>query len=253
VLRTVAPVKLATGQVIDIGKGNLCANCHQARQAATTAVVPTAAKNISAPWGAHHGPEADILSGTNAYEFPGKTYSSSPHKVVVADGCVQCHLSQPAARYGWSPTIGGHSFNMVGEVHENPVINLSGCLTCHKDMKQVPGKEIFSIVAKEDYDLDGTKEPFQLEVQGLLDKFVSKSSTGALQKLKLPFYGPDGNWQPATVDTLRPINEMAALYNYKMILEDRSLGVHNGIYTVQILYDSLQAVDPKFDVSRRPK
>jgi hypothetical protein len=142
---------------------------------------------------------------------------------------------------------------MVGEVHEAPVINTSGCLPCHKDMKQVPGKEIFSIVATDDFDLDGTSEPFQLEVQGLLDKFVNKAGTGLLQKTNPPFYSPDGNWLMAKVDTLRPVKEMAALYDYKMILEDRSLGVHNPIYTIQILYDALQALDPKLDVTRRPR
>jgi hypothetical protein len=252
-LRTVAPVKLVNGTMIDVGKGNLCANCHQARQAAATYVVATAANKITATWGAHHGPEADILAGTNAYEFSGKQYSSSPHKQVIADGCVQCHLSQPEARYGFSPDIGGHSFNIAGDVHESVTINTSGCISCHKDMKQVPGKPIFNIVAKEDFDLDGTKEPVQLEVQGLLDKFVNKDGTGVLQKLKIPFYAPDGSWLQATVDTLRPVNEIGTLYDYKMILEDRSKGIHNAIYTIQILYDSLKAVDPNFDVSRRPK
>jgi len=81
---------------------------------------------------------------------------------------------------------------------EAEIINTSGCISCHKDMVQVPGKPIFSIQAKEDFDLDGLKEPFPLE--------------------------------------------------------DRSKGVHNnGTYTVQILYDSLQASDPRFDASRRPK
>ena len=34
-------------------------------------------------------------------------------------------------------------------------------------------------------------------------------------------------------------------------LEDRNKGVHNGTCTVQILYDSLQALDPRFDVYGR--
>jgi hypothetical protein len=38
-----------------------------------------------------------------------------------------------------------------------------------------------------------------------------------------------------------------------MILEDKSRGVHNPTYVVQVLYDSLQVLDPKFDVSKRPE
>jgi hypothetical protein len=46
--------------------------------------------------------------------------------------------------------------------------------------------------------------------------------------------------------------QMAALYNYKLILEDRSRGVHNLTYTVEVLYDTLKALDPRFDDSLRP-
>jgi hypothetical protein len=45
---------------------------------------------------------------------------------------------------------------------------------------------------------------------------------------------------------------MAALYNYKLIVEDRSRGVHNATYTIQVLYDTLKALDPKYDDSLRP-
>jgi hypothetical protein len=50
-----------------------------------------------------------------------------------------------------------------------------------------------------------------------------------------------------------PVLEMAALYNYKMISEDRSRGIHNAKYVIQILCDTIQALDPSFDVSRRPR
>jgi len=35
------------------------------------------AKSIPPYWGAHYGPQADMVKGTNAFEFPGKQYSSS--------------------------------------------------------------------------------------------------------------------------------------------------------------------------------
>jgi hypothetical protein len=252
-LRTVAPVKLSTGVIVDLGKGNLCANCHQARTPVAATVVATPANKISAPWGAHHGPEVDIFEGTNAFQFPGKTYGTGAHTKVVIDACVQCHLTQPEARYGFSPSVGGHSFNVAGDVHEAPKVNPAGCLSCHKDMGQAPGTEYFDIAAPADYDLDGKVEPFQAEVQGLLDKFVNANGSGYLQKLPIPMYDAAGNWLPAKVDTVRPINEMAVLYNYKIVLEDKSRGVHNPTYVVQVLYDSLQVLNPKFDVSKRPR
>ena len=47
------------------------------------------------------------------------------------------------------------------------------------------------------------------------------------------------------------MKETAALYNYKYILEDRSRGIHNAPYTIQLLYDSIEKLDPGFDVSKR--
>ena len=64
-------------------------------------------------------------------------------------------------------------------------------------------------------------------------------------------YKKDGNWNWTTSKEIRPEKEMAALYNYKYVLEDRSRGMHNAPYTIQILYDSLETLDPGFDTSKR--
>lgn len=251
-LRPVKPVILANGASFKGGKGNLCATCHMARVDAAKVVPAMTAKAVNANWGAHHGPQADMLKGTNGYEFPGKQYASSAHGSVVPDGCVTCHMTQPSARYGFSPMVGGHSFNVVGEVHENELANTSGCIACHKDLKQVPGKAVFNLLAKADYDQDGKVEVVQDEVSGLLAKFVNKDGTGYFQKLNVPLYKPDGTWKQPAADAAITPAEFGALYNYKMVLEDKSLGVHNTSYAVQLLYDSAQALDPSFSISARP-
>jgi cytochrome c5 len=260
-LRTVKPVKLANGSVFDLGKGNLCASCHQARLDVKANVKAMAAKDLRATWGSHHGPQSDVINGTNAWEFSGKSYSSSPHKAVLTDGCVQCHMALPTGRYGLSPAIGGHSFNIAGEVHEAPKVNTAGCLACHQDIKQLGTTEFFDLKAKADFDQDGKVEVVQQEVQGLLDAFVNEKGTGVLQTMSPPMYKKDakaaflglaegwagtqtGQWSEAQV---------AALWNYKFVLEDRSRGVHNATYTLQVLYDTLKALNPGFDVSLRPE
>jgi hypothetical protein len=268
-LRTVAAVKTANGSVFDLGSGNLCANCHQARSVATDLVKPMAANTISAPWGAHHGPQADMILGTNAYQDPRKSYATSPHKLVVKDGCVSCHMSLPQGRYGFSPSVGGHSFNISGDVHEAEKLNTSGCVTCHKDITQAVGTHawskaggagvvwiekpaVFGIKAKADYDQDGKAEMVQDEVQGLLDRLVNKSGTGLLQTAKPPFYDATGAYVGNQTKENLPLEKVAALYNYKFVLEDRSRGVHNATYTFEVLYDTIAILDPSFDVSRRP-
>jgi len=245
------------------GAGSSCASCHQERGAMASAVA--SAKGIVSPRGnSHHGPEADMLAGTNGYEFAGKKYGSSPHYAMVKDTCVTCHMEQPNGRYGFSPKVGGHAFTVVGEVHEAEVGNISNCLTCHgKDVKVVASKKIylaesgnarlgyknsafFNIKAKADYDRDGSVEFVQQEVQGLIEKLQV-----SFQKLPVPILKADGTFATGNKNVY-PNDVVGAYQNYLYVIEDKSLGVHNTTYAIQLLMDSIAAVDPTFDVSARP-
>jgi len=248
-LRKTTPVTLTNGAVFDKGKGNLCANCHR-----VVAMTKDEVKPRSIPfdfWGAHHGPQADMLLGTNAYEFPGKRYSKSAHALLPNADCVTCHMTQPKQRYALLPSIGGHSFRIGGEVHESPKLNNAGCLNCHTEMKQVAGKHLFDRAASSDFDGDGRIETIQEEVQGLLEKIINKQGTGLLQTMKDPLYDAKGVVIRNKVQY--PIEVVAALYNYKFVLEDGSKGMHNTKYAVQLLIDSIKALDKNFDDSKRPE
>jgi hypothetical protein len=249
-LRKANKVTLANGVEFDMGKGNLCANCHQARVTPKDEVRARAI--TAAPWGAHHGPHADMVLGTNAYEFPGKKYSKSPHALLPNASCVTCHMTQPAERYALAPSVGGHSMRLEGEVHEVPKIVVAGCLTagCHAEMKQVAGKPFFDKKASADYDGDGRIETVQEEVQGLLEKLNNKQGTGLFQTMRDPYYDAKGVFIVNKVE--RPIEVVAALYDYKFVLEDGSKGIHNTKYAVQLLMDSIKAMDRNFDDSKRP-
>lgn len=249
-LRTTTKVRLANGVEFDREKGNLCASCHQARR---TAKGEVRARNIpNDSWGAHHGPQADMLSGTNAYEFPGKKYSNSAHGVLPGASCVTCHMAQPAGRYSLSPAIGGHSMRLSGEVHERPTANVAGCLNsgCHGEMKQVASKHYYDRSAAADYDGDGKIESVQEEVEGLLDKLISNRGNGLLQTLKDAPYDAKGRF--INSKTQYPIEVVGALYNFKFVGEDGSKGIHNTAYAVQLLMDSIKALDKNFDDSKRP-
>ena len=250
-LRKTSKVTLANGVAFEKEKGNLCASCHQARRAAKQEVK---ARNIpSDSWGAHHGPQADMLLGTNGYEFPGKQYSKSMHALLPKADCVTCHMTQPSGRYSLAPAIGGHSFKMEGEVHEEPKLNPAGCLTsgCHAEMNQVQGTLFFDRKAPSDYDRDGKVETIQEEVEGLYERFINPQGTGLLQTMKNPPYDAKGKF--INNKTQYPVEVVAALYNYKFIQEDRSKGIHNTTYAVQLLIDSIKALDASFDDSNRPQ
>lgn len=249
-LRMTSKVTLANGAMFDKDKGNLCVSCHRARRMPKDEVR---ARNIpSASWGAHHGPQADMLAGTNAYEFPGKKYSFSAHTAMPNANCVTCHMTLPSGRYSLAPSVGGHSFRIAGEVHEAPKVNTAGCTTsgCHGSMEQLKGTHYFNKAAAQDFDGDGKVESVQEEVQGLLEKFVNAKGSGIFQTMKEPMYDAKGMF--VNTKTQYPLEAVAALYNYKFVLEDRSKGVHNTTYAVQILMDSLRALDQDFDDSKRP-
>jgi hypothetical protein len=116
----------------------------------------------------------------------------------------------------------------------------------------VKNPAVFSIKARADYDQNGKIEYVQDEVQGLLDKLVNKNGTGLLQKVTPPVYDASGAYVGNRFKDNRPLEQVAALYNYKFVLEDRSRGVHNAIYTIQILYDTIALLDPGFNISSRP-
>ena len=245
-LRTEKPVTLASGDVYDKGEGNLCANCHIARRDAASQVV---AGTLSSHFGAHHGPQSDLYLGVNGYEMPGKSYGSSAHTYVVEDSCVDCHLARAEGRYSQSPGVGGHSFYIKGEVHGAEKLNLASCSSCHEDIGQEG--EFFNIAAKADYDGDGNVELAQAEVEGLLHLVVNSEGTGVLQTSNPPAYMPDGSWN-STRGLEFPIEVVAGVWNYKYIEEDRSLGIHNTTYAVQLLMDTINFFDSSFDLSNRP-
>ncbi len=250
-LRKMTKVTLANGAVFDREKGNLCANCHRARR---TPKDEVRARNIpTASWGAHHGPQADMLLGTNAYEFPGRKYSKSVHAVLPKADCVTCHMAQPKGRYSLSPRVGGHSFKVEGEVHEGPKVNVAGCLNsgCHTEMRQVEGKPLFDRKAAADYDGDGKVETIQEEVEGLYARLINSQGSGLLQTMKDPPYDAKGKF--VNNKTRYPLEVVAALYNYKFVQEDRSKGIHNTAYAVQLLMDSIKVLDNSYDDSKRPQ
>jgi len=260
-------VNLANGKKFDIGKGNLCANCHHSRGKATETAKAMPAEELKGHWGAHHGPQADMLIGNNAYEYSGKTYYSSVHSTLTKDSCIECHMSYPQNRFAMTPAMGGHSFEIVGEVHHQPALNTAGCLgSCHAKINQKKienpdtpvdtfwwpqTKAIFDYEAKADFDNDGKVEVLQAEIEGLLNLFVNKKGTGYLQSGELPMYKKGGGWNWTKSKKERPLKEVAALYNYKFVLEDRSRGIHNAPYSIQILYDTIETLDPGFDTSKR--
>jgi len=210
-LRTSAPVDLMMGGVVDIGHGNLCANCHQARTPSPLiATPPDSTKITSTRWGPHHSGQTNILAGTGGYEFAGFNYPDSPHATVVTNGCPSCHMATPVG-----VAAGGHSMNLAYESEGSERQLTTGCNVqdCH-----------FGAVTSFDY------RGYQTEIEGLLvelhDALVAQGILNASTDLAVAGKYPEA--------------QIGSLYNYLLVEADRSEGVHNTQYTRALLESSLQ-------------
>jgi hypothetical protein len=216
-LRTDAPVELIQGGTFNIGSGNLCANCHQARTPSPNLPAQGDTLRItSSHWGPHHGPQANIFSGQDAYVFPGAVYTSSPHPRVVSNGCPTCHMATP-----FGNVAGGHSMNMTytseGQDHDFT----TGCdqVGCHTGLT--------------DFNLNGLQDTVRVRLRELRDILI----TGG-------FLSPDTTSLTVNAPVTVNATQAGALYNYFLFSEDRSFGVHNTRYTLDALDASITAMTP---------
>jgi len=220
-LRTVS-AQLKDGTEVDLGKGGLCSNCHQSRQAGVE-YTDNYLDNLSSRFGPHHGPQTDLLLGANTPTF-GKSIANSPHASAIENGCVGCHMFPGDVDENNEVILAGsHSFNMKDPDGND---NVAACADCHGNLESFESKK-FYLNGNADLDGNGVAEGMQLEVHGLLEK---------LAELLPPYGSTDIN----TIDSTWSQKEAQALYNYKSVEEDRSFGVHNPQFIVGILVASIE-------------
>ncbi len=177
----------------------------------------------------------------NAYHYPGEDYApylgaSNPHR--TAEKCVLCHMdtSVPATDANGVRKIGGHTMRMrdygddqVPETADD-ILNIAVCQGCHASVA--------------DFDVQGV----QTETRKLLTTIAN------LLKGKnhdfLPANEPGscarchkGGTVPFLDD---PDDALEHAYtNYKLILNDRSWGIHNPGYINKLLQDSINSINDR--------
>ena len=216
-LRVTAAVPMLNGESFDLGLGNTCTVCHQARR--DVAVYITSSNNINSRYGPHHGPQADLLLGTNGYEYADYTYTETPyHRTMNEDGCVNCHMRNVAH------LVGGHTFNVsaYNAEEDETIYNTGACVGCHTDWPE----------DLENFDYNGV----QTEITGLLAE---------LQTLLFAAGFVNAEGTPVTA-TGRPADDAGAIWNFMFVgREDRSLGVHNPAYARDLLQSSIDYMESR--------
>jgi hypothetical protein len=202
-----APVLMEmTGGTYDGGAGNLCANCHQVRNAAPTVTGGNVAIT-SSRFGPHYGIPAQMLLGEGGL---GVTGNPSTHYTAVEDTCVNCHM--------------GEEFN------HTYVPDVGRCVACHADA--------------EDFDMDGTQTDVTAMVDELHALLVDKKLLNPETDLWGIYDPATSKWSNPSADAPLTVTEAVAnaMWNYKFVIYDKSMGVHNSAYTKALLESALEAM-----------
>jgi hypothetical protein len=216
-IRTVADVQLVTSNgespIITIGgTGKLCMQCHHARRAGESQIA-----NGYDHFGPHANPQADMMAGKSGYHdvAPAGFVWAQPSHLNVSNSCKTCHLNM--AEFDGTTAVTGHTF----------LPTVAACENCHGVIS-----DFDDIMALEDFDGDGNVEGIQSEVGGLLHLLEEALVANGLDTTGTDILGALGDTLTST------LIQREAGWNYAFIEEDKSHGIHNPDYAVQLLQQS---------------
>jgi hypothetical protein len=205
---------------VDLKTGNLCGKCHQARTTTPVLDLTTPDKEVtitSLRFGPHYGPMANVFSGKGAYQIPGSiNYPSGNVHANIQKTCVSCHMAD-----GSLPIISGHTMRMATEAEEGvtPTQKVAPCIPCHSEVKTK-----FN-------DKEGLYEELKADLKAIEDILIAKG-----------WLDPVTHYFKAT--TAAPIKtttlNAAAMYNYKIMSYDKSMGIHNPKYMKAFIKNTLE-------------
>lgn len=222
-LRVTAVQKLQNGDSFDLGEANICAVCHQARYSVDTYI--TAKEELSEHWGPHHSNQADMLIGTNGYEYDDYDYDvQTNHRGAMKNGCLDCHFDVPNSYF-----LGGHSFNMAHGEGAEEEYNTKACAQCHSDM--------------EDADDFNRRFAGGAGVQDSVTTLANNLRTILLNAGLIEYNAAEDSYHPIE-DRVTSADSAGAVWNWVFIEEDQSEGVHNPKYAIDLLTSAIQFMQP---------
>jgi hypothetical protein len=215
----------------DYGHGNLCVKCHQPRPLSGSQANPAKIDSMititSNRWNEHYGVQGEMLlgKGDGGFEYPGVSYTNSPHTGVTKNGgCVECHMAEGV----YPPTLGtgkagGHTLNIVFTDEGSTQMFLAGCnqTGCHNGALTTTDYKGYQTIVSEDLD---TLQNL-LAAKGWIDTTQMVVNASSSQPLKIT------------------MGQAGAIWNFFFVLNDGSKGVHNSQYAMQLLRSSLDEME----------
>jgi hypothetical protein len=210
------------------GASQVCSYCHSSRYAVAAKVKPASGPyyGFGARFAPHENPQFDMFVGSNGYQFGDTSFTGVSTHAGLENGCVTCHM-QDRVRSG--ATLANHSMAMTGDTAFGFKAT-AVCASCHGEVTDYNEVKAFY-----DYDRNGRIEGVQTEIQGLLNavkNILPKDGTGEVIGL--------GTVTAADSAKIQGHLELVAgIYNYRFVVNDKSMGVHNAKYAARLLYKTL--------------
>ncbi len=228
---------------------NMCLNCHQGRSSTNTVndrIGATGDDEVSSSLGfinIHYFAAGATLFGTEAkgaYEYAGQLYAGRNAHVGRFDTCIECHNT--------------HALT----------VEVEACADCHEGV--VTQDDLVNIRVNEvDYDGDGdATEGIGNEIATMAEVLYAAlqayaANTDGVDPIvydshAYPYFFNDTDGDGAPNDryaTWTPALLRAA-YNYQYAQKDPGAFAHNGVYVIQVLYDSINSLGGDVSAMTRP-
>jgi len=230
----------------DLGPSARCMDCHQGRESGLSVAEAIADANLPDDdtvgslrfMNIHYYAAGATLMGGEAaggYQYAGKSYDVRLAHVEGINKCIDCH----------DP----HTL----------VVKVDLCSTCHQGVETADDlKDIRFMGSLVDYDGDyNTQEGIAREIAGL-QSILYGAIRAYAESAGMPitydahaypyFFADENNNDQADEGEGSYGNFTArllkAVYNYQLSVKDPGAFAHNGKYIIQLLYDSIEDLDP---------
>jgi hypothetical protein len=237
-LYTVNQATFPGGSVITFGEGNdsnICLNCHQGLESTISvniAMVGLEDDVVSSDLrfiNPHFLPAGATLFGTGAggaYEYAGQTYDGrSPH-VDVGGTCVFCHDAHALEINQDRCYICHPGFGKITDIRSTTV-DFDGDTNIIEGLSaEISTLENALLSAIQYYAANAIGAPIEYDAQEYPYFFGDANENGVFDHDEIAY----ASWTPRLI---------RAAYNYQWLQNDAGAYAHNGLYIIQVLYDSL--------------
>lgn len=231
-----------------IGKGALCATCHNTRNGKQVWDNPDP-RRYTAP---HVAAQADVLMGQNGFLLSPLEARVSPHAIGVKDACVTCHMTLSENSHTFRASKGvcvnchGAKFNAdnVQEKIEELLASVREAMVA----RVLANKDRIATIRSWDPKTDTYTDNFAVDPAQIVNaeptEIHGQQGWKFLLTNKTALYSQMGDIKDASGKPVFPTSDILvrAGWNYYLIHSDGSEGVHNPRFARDLLIRSLEAV-----------